>query len=315
MDGVRKPETMNKDSGKSNLAAITPEALTKAHITAAKSRLSTKKQVQHKDEKPLVHSFDQTKTKSRLHNIFRSNGNEVQLPTFLDDNSPAALSAAASAIAKAASEVADRSEEQQPDSTSGYHHYVIFKPTRPNSMPADSIQSYGPTREDEVVTAGAENDGKGDELASIERRLKSLEVLVAEMAESKGLPTPGIDATSPDAAAWTPGNDAEAREGQGEEGAAASSSAEEAPAGPDAAIADAADAVARGTEEEGGSEPADAREEEAGGDAAGGIAAIRSGQEEGAGKNPEADAAIEKALHDFAKMSKMAAAENARRYS
>ena len=182
-------------------------------------------------------------------------------------------------------------------------------------MPADSVQSFGPTREDEVVT-GAENDGKGGELASIERRLKSLEVLVAEMAESKGLPTPSIDVTSPDEATWTPGNDEEAREGQGEEGAAASSSAEEAPPGPEAAIADAADAVARGAEEEGGSEPADAREVEAGRDAAGGIAAIRGGLEEvGAGKNSEADAAIEKALHDFAKMSKMAAAENARRYS
>ena len=295
--------------------AVTPEAISKGHVAAAESRLSAKKSYEHMAMKP--ESFAKSNTKSRLHNIndvtdfFRSKENEVQLPTFLDDNSPAALSATASAVAKAASEVADQSQEVQTDSVSAYHHYVIFKPTLPPSMPSDSIQRIGPMHEGEDMNAVAEDKGKDDELASIERRLKSLETLVTEMAESKGVSTPSnVDDTPlPETAARTAsvgeGGEAEARDGSA--GAVASSIrvAEDARASPEAAMADAADAAAGVSEEEGGSVTHDAREE--------GGARGDGGREEGGGSNPEADAAIEKALRDFAHMSKMAAAEDARR--
>jgi hypothetical protein len=316
---VPVPDAIPKESSKAKLAAVSSKANSKDHVSAAKSRPSTKKASQHMAAKPLIQSFDKTTTKPHLHGInegtefFGSKENEVQLPTFLDDNSPAALSAAASAIAKAASEVADQSQEERTNPASDYHNYVIFKPTLPPSMPSDSIQSFGPSREDEDAPAGAGDKGKEDELASIERRLKNLETMVAEMAESKGSPASSIeeDTHMPETAARTAsfaeGGEAEAREASEVGGAEASNIAENARASPDAVTADAADAATGVAEEEDGSITPDAREDR-------GAEGDRGHVEEG-GRNPEADAAIEKALHDFARMSKMAAAERARQKS
>ena len=214
--------------------------------------------------------------------FLKQEGNEVVLPSSLDRNSPAALAAAASEIAKAASEVADQSQQVRQES-SLYPHYVVFKPAQPARTAQDSIDTFSADSSSDTANSGR----KQTKLDSIERKLNTLETVVIGLAQSLKPSSPhpavasaaSLPARSP---AWAAHLERLAQ------------SAGAAPVGTGATHVPSA--------------RAGLREEGADGDGGDSLEAMQARYQAEGSLNPEADAAIEKVLHDLAKAAPSEAA-------
>jgi hypothetical protein len=122
-------------------------------------------------------------------NLLQSQGKEVVFPTSLDKNSPAALAAAASAIARAASDVADQSQRLQTE-TNSYNHYVDFDPALQSSVMQPSLptigleQQGGLGQQNEAPVYGQNPSGKQGKLAAIQNQLSTLENVVMKLVQA-----------------------------------------------------------------------------------------------------------------------------------
>ena len=121
--------------------------------------------------------------KRDVSNLMKAKDTEVMFPSSLDGNSPASLAAAASAIASAASEVADQSQNLQSESNS-FNHYVVFKPALQSKLPQDSKDNVGLERKYGSPEVSSDSDSKHGKLTSIQHQLTTLESVVMKLVQA-----------------------------------------------------------------------------------------------------------------------------------